>query len=307
MIPKLDWRRFSEETDKTGFVADLSAALRGPGIFRLSGHGVEPGLIDDVFALSAEVFDLTEAEKRTLSMRPGPYNRGWTRLGEERLADGSSAIERREAYNIGLELPQNAPGAAQRPSTGTQTPWPSIPRFRQVMQSYFDAMLDLGAGLHQAIAADLGLPETHFKRFFADPLATLRLVTYPPATGLGGETGAGVHTDPGSLSFLVIGREPGLQVQLRSGEWVDMAPMKHSVIVLVGDCLERWTGGAYAATPHRVHPPRNRRYAINFYVDPAQDAPMSTLPELGQPEPRPQSFGSFLGERLASTLRGVRR
>lgn len=299
MIPSLDWRRFSGTSERDGFLRDFSEALRGAGALRLCNHGVDSALIAAVFAQADQVFDLTEAEKRTLSMRPGPNNRGWVRVGSERLSNGAPVLERREAFQIGLELPQDDPRVATRKPFRGETPWPRIPGFRDTMLDYFDAMLALGAGLHRAIALDLGLEERYFEPLFADPLATLRLMTYPPRTGRDGEAGAGAHTDFGSISLLLTDSEPGLAIQLRNGDWVDIVPEEKCFILLVGDVLECWSAGAYAATPHRVHPPKARRRSVSFYLDPAPEAPVAPLPELSATETRAQSFADYLAGRLA--------
>lgn len=301
MIPKLDWRRYSDGADREGFVRDLAAALRGPGLLRLSRHGISPALIVAAFDASRAVFNLTEAEKRTLLMPPGSANRGWTPLGAERLADATGQMERREAFNIGLDLPLADPRVVQHKPFRSVNRWPDIPGFRQTMLEYYDATLALGLRLHECIARDLGLPEDHFKPVFEDPLATLRLVTYPPGTGREGEIGAGAHTDYGSISLLLTDEEPGLQARLRSGEWVDIAPDGDSFVLLVGDTLQGWSNGTYAATPHRVLPPHRRRHALVFYVDPAPQVPVAPLPELGGAEVRTMSYEQYLAERLAAT------
>ncbi|NDR56770.1 isopenicillin N synthase family dioxygenase [Aliiruegeria sabulilitoris] len=300
MIPTLDWRRFSEATDKEGFISDLSTAIHGPGIFRLAHHGIDPELICDAFTGCTNVFDLTEAEKRTLAMQAGPHNRGWARLGVERLADGSSVLERREAFNIGLELPRTDPRVATRQPFRTQTPWPAIPGFRDTMLTYYDAVLELGLALHRAFAAELGIALDYFDPLFADPLATLRLITYPPGTGSRAETGAGTHTDFGSISLLLTDDQPGLQAKLRNGDWIDVEPDPDSFIILLGDALERWTDGRYAATPHRVRSPDRRRQAINFYLDPAPEAPLCPFPGFGKAEQRPVKYGDYLAEGLSA-------
>ncbi|MDV7141409.1 2-oxoglutarate and iron-dependent oxygenase domain-containing protein [Tropicimonas sp. TH_r6] len=310
MIPKLDWRRYGEATDREGFVDDLGAALRGPGILRLSNHGIPTELSEEVFHHAAAFFDLTEAEKRTLAMQPGQHNRGWTRMGAEQLADGASILERREGFNIGLELPRDDPRAATLQPFRTPTPWPMIRGFREATLAYFDVMLALGTKLQEAIALDLGLPANHFAPFFSDPLATLRLVTYPPATGVEKEIGAGAHTDYGSITLLNIDTEPGLQARLANGDWVDVDPEPGCFVLLVGDCLECWSGGRYRATPHRVQTPKNRRYAINFYLDPGPGVPVAPLPDLAATEAaegRAKTYAAYLTERLAASHMSPRR
>lgn len=299
MIPRLDWQRFSVDSERDGVLQDVSRALRDAGIARLCNHGIDPALIAEVFSQADRVFELTEAEKRTLSMRPGRHNRGWVRSGSERLSNGTNVLERREGFNIGLELP---PGDSRvltgQPFRG-ETPWPQIPGFRETMLDYFDAMLALGTSLHRAIALDLGLREDYFEPLFTDPLATLRLITYPPGTGRDGETGAGVHSDFGALSLLLTDDVPGLEVQLRNGTWIEVKPEQGSFLILVGDVLAVWSAGAYVATPHRVVLPGVRRRAVSFHFDPAPDAPVAPLPELSEGDAQAQSYADYLAGRLA--------
>ena len=301
MIPKLDWRRFLDEAERDGFVRDLSQALRGPGVLRLAHHGIDPELIAATFSGAHEIFNLTEAEKRTLRTRGTRDNRGWAPLGAERLAGNTEGPERREGFNIGLELPPGDLRVALAKPFRTATPWPQIPGFRDTMLAFYNAVLGLGLRLHEAIATDLGLPATYFAPAFKDPLATLRLVTYPPATGQENEIGAGAHTDFGSISLLLSDDEPGLQARLRSGEWVDLLPERDSLVLLVGDTMERWSNREYLATPHRVMPPPHRRYALVFYMDPAPQVPVTALPELGVGEAHPRTYEDYLLERLAAT------
>ncbi len=66
-------------------------------------------------------------------------------------------IDRKEAFNIGLELADDDPRMGQ-PFRGPNH-WPDLSGFRDTMLAYFDAVHRLGVDLHHAIALDLGLPE----------------------------------------------------------------------------------------------------------------------------------------------------
>ena len=65
-LPTLDLGRF--EIDRANFLADLRAAARGAGFFYLTGHGVDPALIDDILGLSRRFFALPERDKRAIEM-----------------------------------------------------------------------------------------------------------------------------------------------------------------------------------------------------------------------------------------------
>jgi isopenicillin N synthase-like dioxygenase len=44
----------------------------------------------------------------------------------------------------------------------------------------------------------------------------------------------------------------GLQIEDLNGDWIEAPPIPGTLIVNVGDLLERWTDGAFRSTPHRV-------------------------------------------------------
>ena len=44
----------------------------------------------------------------------------------------------------------------------------------------------------------------------------------------------------------------GLEIQRLTGEWVAMPPLPGTLVVNVGDLLERWSNGRYRSTVHRV-------------------------------------------------------
>ena len=191
MIPVLDFTRFSQGTDRAGFVADLGAAARGPGFFLLKGHGVDPDLQAEVFAQAERFFALPLEAKEAVSILKTPHYRGWAHDGLESLDETSGLRDRKESFNIGFDLPGDDPRViAGEPFRGVNQ-WPDLPGFRDTMLSYYDAALDLGVRLSQAIALDLGLPEDHFDCAFHEPLAALRVLHYPAATGAADEIGGG--------------------------------------------------------------------------------------------------------------------
>jgi isopenicillin N synthase-like dioxygenase len=119
--------------------------------------------------------------KAALSIKRTGNNRGYVALGEERL-DASKPGDVKEAFNIGWDLPADHPDViAGKPFRGNV--WPSeeqLPGFRATMLAYFDACHRLGMRLHRALAHDLCVAENFFDDKLDQPLATLRLLHYPP-------------------------------------------------------------------------------------------------------------------------------
>lgn len=299
MIPVLDWSGF--RTDPNGFTAELSHACRDTGFFLLKGHDVPPQLIADVFAQAALFFELPPDEKAALSITKNPHNRGWVALGDEQLDEKSGQTDQKEAFNIGLDLPPDDPRVQRgEPFRGVNV-WPGIDGFAPVMRDYFDAVWALGVALHGAFARDLGLPRDYFAPFFDAPMATLRLLHYPPADDGPGTIGAGAHTDYGSVTLLLTDGEPGLQVQPRGGDWMDVPHVPGAFVVNIGDCLMRWSNDIYVSTPHRVLPPSRQRRSVAFFLDPNPDAVISALPGTGKPRYAPVTGADYLRSRLDAT------
>lgn len=300
MIPVLDWSRFSSGADREGFVADLGRACRETGFFLIAGHGIPQSVIDGTFSAADGFFALPEAAKAPLDIRNSKNNRGWTAHGTENLDDTAPGqVDRKEAFNIGLELADDDPRMGQ-PFRGPNA-WPDLPGFRERTLAYFDAVHRLGIDLHRAIALDLGLDEHYFEPFLDEPLATLRMLRYPGGSPGANEIGAGAHTDYGSITLLMSDGEPGLQVQPLGGDWTGVPNTPGAFIINIADCLMRWTNDIYISTPHRVLVPRNPRRSLAFFLDPNPDAVIRALPGTGQAKYPPVTGAEYLRMRLDAT------
>jgi isopenicillin N synthase-like dioxygenase len=301
MIPVLDFERFCSGADRDGFVADLGAAARGPGFFLLTGHGIDPELQAAVFAQADAFFGLPVADKQKVSILKTPHYRGWAHDGLESLDETSGQTDRKESFNIGFDLAADDPRVrAGEPFRGVNQ-WPDLPGFRDTMLAYYDVALDLGVRLARAIALDLRLPEDHFDCAFHEPLAALRVLHYPPATGVVGEIGAGAHSDYGVVTLLMTDGEPGLQVRPRGGEWMDVPHVPGAFVVNIGDCLMRWTNDIYVSTPHRVLPPRRQRRSVAMFVEAHPDVVVEALPGTGTPKYPAIRAADYLRSRLDAT------
>lgn len=299
MIPLLDWRDYA--TDPEGFSHALGVTCRDPGFFLLSGHGIQTGLLRAVFAQAHSFFALPDAEKEPLSIMKNPHNRGWAAQGTEALDETSGQVDRKQAFNIGLDLAADDPRViAGEPFRGVNV-WPELNGFREVMLGYYEAVWSLGVALHAAFARDLGLPADYFRNQFDAPMATLRLLSYPAASGAADEIGAGAHTDYGSITLLMTDGEAGLQVCPRGGDWVDVPHVEGAFVVNIGDCLMRWTNDIYVSTPHRVLPPKRARQSVAFFLDPNPEAQIRALPGTGVPKYPAVSGAEYLRMRLDAT------
>ncbi|MBU2994609.1 2-oxoglutarate and iron-dependent oxygenase domain-containing protein [Octadecabacter sp. 1_MG-2023] len=299
-IPVLDWNRFTSGDDAEGFAADLGEACRETGFFVLTGHGISKDLIADVFTVADRFFALPPEEKAEIAISKNPHNRGWAQQGSEALDEASGLKDRKEAFNVGLDLPVDDPRViAGEPFRGVNV-WPDLDGFRSIMLDYYECALDLGRGLHRAFEADLGLPQDYFEPHFTEPMATLRVLSYPAAPD-GEGIGAGAHTDYGSVTLLMTDGVAGLQVKPRGGDWMDVPHIKGAFVVNIGDCLMRWSNDLYVSTPHRVLPPKTARRSIAFFLDPNPESIITALPGTGAAKYAPITGADYLRSRLDAT------
>jgi isopenicillin N synthase-like dioxygenase len=135
-------------------------------------------------------------------------------------------------------------------------------------------MVMLGRGLS-------GVDTSVFDAFCKDPVASVRLLHYPPhpINGDPNLRGAGAHTDFGAITLLLQDDASGLQVFNRhTEEWIDVLPNKDAYVVNVGDMLERWTNEEYNSTLHRViNTSGTDRYSVPFFYDGNLDCELKPL------------------------------
>ncbi|MBT8413503.1 MAG: isopenicillin N synthase family oxygenase [Boseongicola sp.] len=299
MIPVIDWNLLKSNREE--LIRDIGQACRSPGFFILKNPDVPQEMRDEVFDVAAKFFDLPRVEKSRVSILNTPHYRGWGAKGDESLDETQPAIDTKETFNIGLELsPEDPRVLAGDPFRGLNQ-WPDIPGFRETLLTYYDAAQSQGLAVLSIIAEDLGLPDDHFNALFQDPLSALRMLRYPPASGAQNEIGAGAHTDYGAITLLMTDGEPGLQVQPRGGDWIDVPSIENAYIVNIGDCMMRWSNDIYVSTPHRVLPPKNTRHSVAFFVEANPDTIVAAFPGTGDPKYPAIRAADYLQSRLDAT------
>ena len=252
-LPVVDLTPLGEgEAGLDRVAAAIGAACRHVGFFYAINHGVPRALMEDAFAQSRRFFALPLAMKQALAIETVGGNRGYSALRHEAL-DPTQGPDMKEVFYVGYDLAPDDPEILAKKPFRALNAWPKLPGFRETTLAYFDACSALGAEIHRAFARDLGLPADFFADKFERPMATLRLLRYPPtARHQSAKIGAGVHTDYGNLTLLATDDVGGLEVRTRDGRWIEPPPIAGAYVVNIGDCLMRWTNDVYVSTPHCV-------------------------------------------------------
>lgn len=302
-IPTLDIRRF--ETDREAFVAELGAAYREWGFAGIKGHGIAQSSIDAAYEAFKAFFALPEETKMKYHVPGSGGARGYTPFGVE-TAKGSKHFDLKEFWHIGREVPDDFEHRDVMPPNL----WPEeVPGFREHGYGLYQALDALGSRVLSALALHIGLPED----FFADKTnygnSILRPIHYPPITADDiPNVRAGAHGDINLITLLVGASAAGLEVQSRDGEWVPFTSDEDTIVVNIGDMLQRLTNHVYPSTIHRVvNPPgdeaRKPRYSVPFFLHPNPDFLIEVLPSCITADnpnryPEPITAQGFLEERL---------
>jgi len=302
-IPTLDIRRY--DTDRDAFVAELGAAYREWGFAGISGHGIAPSLIDRAYAAFRKLFALPAEVKMKYHLKGSGGARGYTPFGVETAKD-SQYPDLKEFWHIGREIRRDTAYAeVMAPNV-----WPSeVPEFRPCGYGLYDALDKLGSRVLRALALHIDLPEAYFddKTNFGNSI--LRPIHYPPITAPDiPNVRAGAHEDINLITLLVGASAQGLEVRSRTGEWVPFTAEADTIVVNIGDMLQRLTNHVYPSTTHRVvNPPgenaREPRYSVPFFLHPNPDFVIDVLPSCVDAEhpnryPQPITAHEYLQERL---------
>jgi isopenicillin N synthase-like dioxygenase len=307
-IPTLDIRRFTHPTspqDRAAFVDELGAAYREWGFAGISGHGIPDALIRDAYDSFKAFFALPDEAKRRYHVAGGGGARGYTPFGIETAKD-SRYPDLKEFWHVGREIPRDSKYADVMPPNL----WPEeVPDFHRDGYSLFTALDGLGSQVLAALALHIGLPEDWFadKTNFGNSI--LRPIHYPPITAPDiPNVRAGAHEDINLITLLVGASAAGLEVKSRKGEWVPFTADADTIVVNIGDMLQRLTNHVYPSTTHRVvNPPgeaaRQPRYSVPFFLHPNPDFLIRTLPgciSADNPDryPEPITSHGYLLERL---------
>jgi isopenicillin N synthase-like dioxygenase len=238
----------------------------------LSDHPVPQAVIDEALADTTAFFALPVDEKLRYRIEGGMGQRGYVPFGVE-TAKGAQHHDLKEFWHVGRDLP---PGHRFRDHMPDNV-WPDaeVPGFRPHLVALYAALDGLGNRVLRAVAR-------HVR--------------------------AGAHEDINVITLLLGAEEAGLELLDRDGKWLAVNPPAGSIVINIGDMLQRLTNHRLPSTTHRVvNPAPERRgvarYSTPFFLHFASDYLIRTLPQTidaDHPDryPQPITADGFLKERL---------
>jgi isopenicillin N synthase-like dioxygenase len=275
-VPVIDIR----ELESPASLAAIDRACRDWGFFQVTGHGIDPRLLADVFAVSREFFaQPAEAKRRILRDADNPWGYYDKELTKNRQ-------DWKEIYDFG-------------PSDGEKLEprWPAGPfrlRFEPVIRAWYANCKALSLRLLSAIAANLGVEQDLLARGFDELHTSFLRLNYYPKYPLGARDddrplGVGEHTDAGALTLLLQDRQPGLEVR-HGDRWHVVEPRADALVVNIGDIVQVWSNDQYRAALHRVITNSSAdRYSMPFFLNPSWETTYEPLPSTVTPR-RPARY-----------------
>ncbi|CAM1508990.1 Fc.00g027290.m01.CDS01 [Cosmosporella sp. VM-42] len=290
------------------------ACLRN-GFFQIINHGVPVEVLEAVFEQSKDLFNLPIEEKMKYSREENEYGRGYERLRSQNFEKKTEG-DLKEGFYLGRPAePKHFSEALQRFSTGPNVYPPSVPdpeKFKTAMERYHEALTSLSRTLLTILARTLSLPDGWFDAFAQEPIATLRLLHYPPQgpDAPADERGIGAHTDFGGITILMQDDVGGLEVYDRpSKSWMTVTPTPGAFVVNLGNLMMRWTDDRYISNVHRViNQSGKERYSVPFFFSGNPDYLVECIPGCEDPVKGPKyppvRVQDWMDGRFADTYGG---
>ncbi|MEJ8476662.1 isopenicillin N synthase family dioxygenase [Roseibium algae] len=294
---------------KTQLATDLRRACTEVGFFYIKNHNVPQSVIDDAFGTARRFFAQATDEKMAIHVAKSKNNRGYAALLEENT-DPTARGDLHESFDMALEVPEDDEDVTAGAVLYGPNQWPEDDgKFRQSVEAYYAEMIKLSHQLLHAFALALELEEDHFDDLVDKPLATLRLLHYPPQFGEidDRQIGIGAHSDYECFTILCQDKISALQALNTNGEWISAPPLPGHFVVNVGDQMARWTNDLFTSTIHRaINRSGLERYSIPFFFGPNYNAVIepleSCVDETHPARYEPITSGSYVNSRFAETL-----
>ena len=304
-IPIIDVsaRRAADGPAREQLVREFGDAYRTTGFSYIVNHGIDLDLINDLFEASQRFHALDSDAKMAIELDAA--NRGFLPINTSTDVNTTlaevTAPNQSESFIAMCEHAPESDEVRRGDYLAGANQWPELDGFRDVVMRYHREMCSLGRAMMGVAAEALGANPRTIVESFASPIATVRLLYYPPqpVDADSGVFGSAPHTDFGFLTFLAQDETGGLAVGTRDGDWIDVPPLPGAFVVNVGDMLHQWSNGEFLSTPHRViNRSRRARYSVPFFFDAHESTVIAPLPSCVRPD-RPARFEPVLfGDHL---------
>ena len=308
-IPRLDLKNYTEgdAAQRQQFSQDIGKAFNETGFVTIANHGLSPELIDELYKVVKNFFDLPSDIKEKYEFPELAGQRGYTTKGKEKAKD-SKTPDLKEFWQRGQTIVGEEYSKTDFPDNPAVA---ELPRFNEITAEIYKKLEDAGRNLLKAIAVYLDLEEDYFEKYVINGNSILRAIHYFPIENPEAispdAVRAGAHEDINLITLLIGASADGLEVLTKDGEWFPIKAKGEDIVVNVGDMLQRLTNNKLKSTTHRVvNPPKElmktSRYSVPFFLHPKSSMSLACL-DTCISEAYPKAYpdytaGQYLDERL---------
>lgn len=257
-IPIVDLQDiYSDDLNKRKAVAaKVRHACSVVGFFYAKNIQIDPALTERVLAGAREFFALPHEKKMEVSIGrvPGQFV-GYHHIGRYNR-EGRKYAELNEAFNIQYDPAFDPDVSYDGPPEGDERKSLFLSEaqdFNKALIAYTLALTRFSRRLSRCFALALNMPEDYFDELVRFPKANMRVLRYPAQENSpDDQAGLGYHTDFEAWTILYQHKVSGLQVLNKKGEFIQAPPIPGTVVINIGDLLQRQSNDFFRSTIHRV-------------------------------------------------------
>ncbi|OGE48092.1 hypothetical protein PENARI_c032G11647 [Penicillium arizonense] len=257
--------------DRKAIASKIKSAAENTGFFYIKNHGIAEELIQNALSQAKAFFDQPDEKKELVSNRKETFSVRYNPKNDPTISDPESLLTD-ERYSYG----------------GDDLKWEGtshLPGFRETTIEFYQRRLALARKMVRIFALALDMPEDYFDGVTTHPGADGLYVHYPGTedaledSKTDVDVGIGSHTDIQCVTLLWQDMSGGLQVLSASDEWLDARPIAGTLVVNIGDFLQRLSNNRFKSTVHRVYNRQSTsRYSMPFFLGFNPDSVCQVVP-----------------------------
>jgi isopenicillin N synthase-like dioxygenase len=248
--------------------AQFVASLRETGFGVLTNHPISQARVSDIYTHWQAWFDQSPEDKEAFLYNKGTQDGFFpARISETAKGFTQKDIKEYFHYYTWGQCPEELRAELDAYYTDTSA-------FAAELLGWIESLspADVQAGYREPLGQMInGSDQT-----------LLRVLHYPPLKGDEevGAIRAAAHEDINLITILPAANEPGLQVQAKDGNWLDVPSDFGNLIINIGDMLQEASQGYFPSTSHRVINPEGAdmsksRISLPLFLHPRPDVVLS--------------------------------
>jgi len=231
-----------------------------------------------MFISAEELFDLPQEIKEKNISQSNPYY-GYT--------GNVKRIPLFETMGFGDAL------SLESAQTFTHLMWPEgNTAFCQTINSFGSKLYELGKLILKMIMESYGV-EKYYESYVEGSDSVFRAIRYKSPQNNLTELGLTAHIDKTAFTVLSYNSVRGLEVLLKTGEWVPVSPHDGVFTFFIGDALKAWSNGRLHAAKHKVMMSGDKTRYSFVAVSVPKDGTVVEAPTELIDETHPQVFRPF--------------